>query len=192
MSIPPSDATQILRAWRAGDKQAPERLIPLVYDDLRARAANYLRRERADHTLQPTALLHEAYLQLVDQDGAEWQDRAHFCTVAASLMRRILVQHARDRNRLKRGGKWKKVYLDETRELSQSLAPDVLAIDSVLERFGLSYPRESTVVEMKFFGGMTVSEISAMLNVSEKTVQRDWSFAKAWLARELMAEEIHA
>ncbi|HJU09541.1 MAG TPA: sigma-70 family RNA polymerase sigma factor [Candidatus Binataceae bacterium] len=177
--------TRLLHAWREGDESAPEQLIPLVYDELRLLASRYLRRERSGHTLQATALVHEAYLQLVDQTRVTWKDRAHFAGVAARLMRRILVDHARNGNRQKRGGQWEKVYLDETRELSGETAPDLVAVDEVLQEFARSYPREGSVVEMKFFAGMEAKEIAQALNVSLRTVMRDWSFAKAWLSREL-------
>jgi RNA polymerase sigma factor (TIGR02999 family) len=180
-----NDATEILKQWSAGDTDAPARLMPLVYRELRQRAAEYLRRERSDHTLQPTALVHEAYLKLVDQTRANWKTRAHFCSVAAQLMRRILVQHARERNRQKRGGRWEKLYLDETRALAQDRAPDLVALDDALNNLARTYPRESEVVELKFFGGLGVNEIAEVLNVSSKTVLRDWKFAKLWLSREL-------
>jgi RNA polymerase sigma factor (TIGR02999 family) len=180
-----TEATQILERWSESDKDAPARLIPIVYEELRRRAAEYLRHERPDHTLQATALVHEAYLKLVDQHRANWKDRAHFCAVAASLMRRVLVQHARDHNRQKRGGKWQKVYLDETRELGQENTTDLLALDDALQSFVAAYPRESKVVELKFFGGMETREIAEVLKVSEKTILRDWNFAKVWLCREL-------
>jgi RNA polymerase sigma factor (TIGR02999 family) len=180
-----NDATEILKQWSAGDTDAPARLMPLVYRELRQRAAEYLRRERSDHTLQPTALVHEAYLKLVDQTRANWKNRAHFCSVAAQLMRRILVQHARERNRQKRGGRWEKLYLDETRALAQDRAPDLVALDDALNNLARTYPRESEVVELKFFGGLGVNEIAEVLNVSSKTVLRDWKFAKLWLSREL-------
>jgi RNA polymerase sigma-70 factor, ECF subfamily len=188
MEVPPngtSDVAQILQRWSEGDREAPPRLMPLVYEELQARAAECLRPECPDHTLQPSVLVHQAYLKLADQNRATWKNRAHFRTVAASLMRRILVQHAREHNSQKRGGKWEKANLDETGELGAESMPGILVLDEVLERFGLSYPRESTVAEMKFFGGMETKEIAEMLNVSEKTVLRDWSFAKAWLSREL-------
>lgn len=189
MSIAPSaDVTQILHDWSNGDGDAPARLMPLVYDELRRRAADYLRRERSDHTLQPTALVHEAYLNLVDQHRATWKNRAQFCSVAARLMRRILVQHARARNRQKRGGQWEKIYLDQTRELGTHRPPDLVALDDALESFAATYPRESEVVELKFFGGLNADEIATALNVSSKTVLRDWSFAKLWLSRELAAD----
>ena len=180
-----NDATKILKQWSAGDPGAPARLMPLVYKELRQRAAEYLRRERSDHTLQPTALVHEAYLKLVDQTHANWKNRAHFCSVAAQLMRRILVQHARGRNRQKRGGQWAKLCLDETRELAQERAPDLVALDDALNNLARTYPRESEVVELKFFGGLNADEIAEVLNVSAKTVLRDWKFAKLWLSREL-------
>ena len=179
------EVTRLLHAWGEGDETAPEQLIPLVYDELRVLASRYLRRERADHTLQATALVHEAYLQMVDQTRATWKDRAHFSGVAARLMRRILVDHARTCNRQKRGGGWEKVYLDETRELGSDTSPDLVAVDEVLREFARSYPREGSVVEMKFFAGMEAKEIAHALNISLRTVMRDWSFAKAWLSREL-------
>jgi len=189
LSIPPQqDVTQILKEWSAGDADAVARLIPLVYQELRQRAADHLRRERTDHTLQATALVHEAYLKLVDQKHATWKNRAHFCSVAAQLMRRILIQHARERNREKRGGKWEKLCLDETRELGWERAPDLVALDDALKNFAATYPREGEVVELKFFGGLGASEIAEVLNVSAKTVLRDWKFAKLWLARELAEE----
>ncbi|HEU0210151.1 MAG TPA: sigma-70 family RNA polymerase sigma factor [Candidatus Udaeobacter sp.] len=181
------EVTQILRSWSAGDSDAAARLMPLVYEDLRRRAEGYLRRERPDHTLQPTALVHEAYLQLVNQDHASWKDRAHFSSVAAHLMRRILVQHARMHNAQKRGGKLEKLYLDETRELSQECQPDLVALDDALQSFASTYPREAMVVELKFFGGLEANEIAQVLDVSEKTVLRDWNFAKLWLRRALSA-----
>lgn len=159
--------------------------MPLVYEELRWRAAEYLRHERPDHTLQATALVHEAYLKLVDQSRATWKSRAHFCTVAAGLMRRILVQHAREHNREKRGGKLEKLYLDETRELSCKRQPELVALDDALRGFAATYPREGMVVELKFFGGLEANEIAEVLDVSQKTVLRDWNFAKLWLRREL-------
>lgn len=166
--------------------------MPLVYEELRQQAAAYLRRERPDHTLQATALVHEAYLKLVDQSRANWKDRAHFCSVAASLMRRILVQHAREHNRAKRGGKWEKIYLDETKELGQERPPDLVELDDALQSFTTTYPREGMVVELKFFGGLEANEIAEVLDVSSKTVLRDWNFAKLWLRRELIGSAAHA
>lgn len=178
------EATQI-RAQSNRDKDASARLMPLVYDELRRRAADYLRRERPDHTLQATALVHEAFLKLVDQSRVDWKSRAHFCGVAAQLMRRVLMEHARGHHAEKRGGNLEKVYLDETRELAQERAPDLIALDDALRSFSATYPREGGVVEMKFFGGLDASEIAEVLEVSEKTVLRDWNFAKLGLRRRL-------
>jgi len=180
-----SNVTQILRDWNEGDADAPARLMPLVYEELRRRAADCLRRERRDHTLQPTALVHEAYVKLVGQNRAQWKDRAHFCSVAAQLMRRILVKYAEAHNADKRGGQLRKIYLDETRELARERAPDLLALDDALKSLAVSHPRESEIVELKFFGGLNAKEIGELLNVSTKTVLRDWQFAKAWLNRQL-------
>ena len=187
-----TDATQILQEWAEGDENAAARLMPIVYEELRRRAAGYLRHERADHTLQATALVHEAYLKLVDQSRATWKNQAHFCTVAAQLMRRILLLHARVHNTEKRGGKLQKIYLDETKELSQGSAPDLVALDGALQSFAVYFPRESKVVELKFFGGMETREIAEVLSVSDKTVLRDWNFAKVWLCRELSHQNAHA
>jgi RNA polymerase sigma factor (TIGR02999 family) len=186
-----SEVTQILREWSKGDTEAPARLIPLVYEELRRRAAYCLRRERKDHTLQPTALVHEAYVKLVGQNRAQWKNRAHFCSVAAQLMRRILVKHAEAHNADKRGGQMRKIYLDETRELVQERAPDLLALDDALKNLAASHPRESEIVELKFFGGLDAREIGEVLNVSTKTVLRDWQFAKAWLNRQLARERLY-
>jgi RNA polymerase sigma-70 factor, ECF subfamily len=142
--------------------------------------------------LQATALVHEAYLKLVDQNRATWKNRAHFCTVAAQLMRRILVLHARAHNTEKRGGKLQKVYLEETRELAQEHPSDLVELDEALQSFAAGFPRESQVVELKFFGGMNAREIAEVLGVSEKTVLRDWDFAKVWLCRELTQQKAHA
>ena len=177
--------TQILQGWNEGDKDAPARLMPLVYEELRRRAAHCLRQERPDHTLQATALVHETYLQLVGQHDANWKNRAHFCSIAAHLMRRILVKHAQAHNADKRGGRMQKLYLDETRELAAESPPDLVAVDDALKRFARSHRRESEVVELKFFGGLEAKEIAEVLHVSTKTVLRDWQFAKAWLSREL-------
>jgi RNA polymerase sigma-70 factor, ECF subfamily len=182
-----TDATQILKEWNEGDKDAPARLMPLVYEELRRLGATYLRNERPDHTLGATALVHEAYLRLVDQNAITWENSIHFRAVAARAMRQVLVEHARARNTEKRGGKLQKIYLDETKELSQDRDPDLVELDDVLQNFSGTYPRESEVVELKFFGGLKESEIAAVLKVSIKTVSRDWTFAKLWLCHELTA-----
>jgi len=180
-----TDATQILKEWSEGDKDAPARLMPLIYEELRRRAAEYLRHERPDHTLQATALVHETYLKLIDQNRVDWKTRAHFCGVAAQLMRRVLLEHARGHNAEKRGGKLEKLHLEETRELSDERVPDLVALDDALKSFTSTYPREGEVVELKFFGGLKANEIAEVLDVSQKTVLRDWNFAKLWLRREL-------
>ena len=183
----PPDVTRILREWSGGDETASEQLIPLVYEELRRLARDYLRRERVDHTLQPTALVHEAYLRLVDDKRVTWQDRTHFYGIAARLMRRILVDHARSRNAQKRGGLERKVTLDEATDHAPAGTPDLVALDDALHHLAESYPRQSRVVELKFFGGLEAAQIAELLQVSEKTVLRDWSFAKLWLCRELNA-----
>lgn len=181
----PQDVTQILKRWQQGDADAPEKLMPLVYEELRRLARSYLARERADHTLQATALVHEAYLRMVDDKSVTWKDRAHFYGIAARLMRRILVDHARAHNAAKRGGLEQKVTLDEARDLPTKEAVELVALDGALESFAQTYPRKSEVVELKFFCGLDMKEISKVLEVSEKTVLRDWNFAKLWLCREL-------
>ena len=180
-----TDVTQILLDWRGGDSEAAARLMPIVYDELRRLARQYLRRERVDHTLQPTALVHEAYLRLVDERSVSSQGRAHFHGIAAKVMRRILVDHARARNAAKRGGLAEKVPLDEARDLPPEVTNDLAALDDALEDLAKSYPRKSEVVELKFFGGLEANEIAEVLQVSPKTVLRDWQFAKLWLCREL-------
>jgi RNA polymerase sigma factor (TIGR02999 family) len=181
------DVTEILKAWGEGSEEASARLMPLVYEELRRLARDYLRRERADHTLQATALVHEAYLRMVDEKNVTWQDRAHFYGVAARLMRRSLVDHARAHNAAKRGGLEAKLSLEEARDISTGGAPDLVALDGALDDFAQTYPRKSEVVELKFFGGLEANEIAEVLRVSTKTVLRDWQFAKLWLCRELSA-----
>ena len=180
-----ADVTQLLISWREGDPEAPDKLMPLVYEELRRRAREYLRRERGDHTLQATALVHEAYLRMVDDTSVTWEGRAHFYGIAARVMRRILVDHARAHNTQKRGGLAPKFTLDEARALPCEETTDILALDGVLQDFAKTYPRKSEVVELKFFGGLETKEISAVLRISEKTVLRDWNFAKLWLCRAL-------
>jgi RNA polymerase sigma factor (TIGR02999 family) len=179
------EITCILKSWKAGDAEAAARLMPLVYEELRRLARNYLARERGDHTLQATALVHEAYLRLADDADMTWKDRAHFYGVAARLMRQILVDHARAHYATKRGGLQTKLTLDEARELPGENALEIVALDSALQNFAQSYPRKCQVVELKFFGGLEAKEIAEVLQVSEKTILRDWNFAKLWLCREL-------
>jgi RNA polymerase sigma factor (TIGR02999 family) len=179
------DVTQILQDWSKGDGTAPEKLMPLVYEELRRLARNYLARERADHTLQATALVHEAYLKLADETRLTWKDRVHFYGIAARLMRHILVDHARAHNAAKRGGLEQKLSLDEAHGLPTKTDVDLVELNNALENFAHDYPRKGEVVELKFFGGLDAKEISEVLHVSEKTVLRDWNFAKLWLCRAL-------
>lgn len=177
----PSEVTRLLKDWSGGDSAALDQLIPIVHDELRAVAARYLRRERQDHTLQPTALVNEAYLRLIDQKQVQWQNRAHFVGVAAQMMRRILVDHARNHNRAKRGGGARKVPLDEVAVLSEERADDLVRLDEALTALAAFDDRKSRVVEMRYFGGLSVKETAEVLQVSEMTVARDWKLAKAWL-----------
>jgi RNA polymerase sigma factor (TIGR02999 family) len=182
---PTQEITQILKQWNAGEVDAAAKLMPLVYEELRSLARNYLAQERGDHTLQPTALVHEAYLRIADDAEMTWQDRAHFYGVAARLMRQILVDHARAHSAAKRGGFQTKLVLEEAREVAGQKPVEIVALDGALQSFAETYPRKSQVVELKFFGGLDAREIAEVLQVSEKTVLRDWSFAKLWLCREL-------
>jgi RNA polymerase sigma factor (TIGR02999 family) len=186
--LSPPDVTEILQDVRSGDKDASARLMPLVYDELRRLADHYLRQERPDHTLQPTALVHEAYLKLVDQTRVDWQNRAHFFGVAAQLMRRILVDHARRHRASKRGGFQQKMTLDEAVDYSQSLDVNLVALDDALNTLSHLDTRQSRIVELRFFGGLSIEETAEALNVSPATVKVDWSMAKAWLRREISGE----
>ncbi|HEX3084924.1 MAG TPA: sigma-70 family RNA polymerase sigma factor [Pyrinomonadaceae bacterium] len=179
------EVTQILQEWNDGSTEAPERLMSLVYAELRRLARSYLRREREAHTLEPTALVHEAYLRLVDQTQVTWENRAHFFGIAAQLMRRILVDHARAHVAEKRGGPGVKIQLDEAHFMPEEKGDDLLALDEVLERLAETDPRMSRVVELRFFGGLSEPEAAEVLGVSERTVRRDWQMAKLWLYREL-------
>ena len=181
MRTPDQNVTELLRAWSGGDADARDRLLPLVYDELRRRAAAYLRRERRGGTLQPTALVHEAYLRLVDQRRAAWQNRAQFLGVAAEMMRRILVDRARARRAAKRSGKWARVTLDPALALSNPLDVRVLDLDHALRRLAALDPRKSRVAELRFFGGLSLQETGEVLDISLGTVERDWQVARAWL-----------
>lgn len=183
--IPLHDVTQLLQDWGDGDPDAPEKLMPLVYEELRRLARNYLAAQRRDHTLQATALVHEAYLRMVDTKKSNWRNRLHFYRVAARAMRQILIDHARAHNAAKRGGLHQKLSLEEAGALATRNAVELVALNSALENLTESHPRESEVVELKFFGGLNTKEISELLQVSEKTVLRDWNFAKLWLCRRL-------
>ena len=189
-TTPPTHAvTRLLLAWRDGDTAASEQLMALVYNDLRQVARGYLQRERADHTLQPTALVHEAYLRLVDDSQIQWQSRAHFYGVAARVMRRVLVDHARRQAAAKRGGDLARdIPLQDADTIAapdQGDRVDLLALDDALDSLGRTYPRQSEVVELRYFGGLSPREIGEVLQVTERTVSRDWEFARAWLRRAL-------
>ena len=186
MSSPSSqDVTQLLRAWSAGDQQALEKLTPLVYEELHRRARHYVARERPGHTIQTTALINEVYLRLVDFRGVTWQDRAHFLAVCARMMRRILTDFARARHFQKRGGSAQQISFDEQVVVSAEPSADLVALNAALNGLAGVDERKCQVVELRFFGGLTVEEIAAVLKVSPVTVKRDWKVAKAWLLREL-------
>jgi RNA polymerase sigma factor (TIGR02999 family) len=178
------DVTGLLRAWGNGDRGALERLTPIVYEELRRLARRYLRGERAGHSLQATALVNEAYVRLVDYKRMQWQNRAHFFAVSAQLMRRILVEHAR-RHNLKRGGAVQHISLEDAAEVGQGRPTDLVALDDAMNALGRFDARKVQVVEMRFFGGLSVEETAEVLKVSPVTVMRDWNTAKAWLHREL-------
>lgn len=184
----PHEVTQLLIDWSQGDRAALDRLMPLVYDELRRLAHHYMSRERPGHTLQTTALVNEVYLRLVDQKSVSWQNRAHFFGIAARLMRQILVDHARKNGYAKRGGGARKVTLEESAVLSPEQAADLVALDEALESLAATDPRKCQVVELRYFGGLKVDEIAEVLKVSPVTVMRDWSMAKAWLLREISHE----
>lgn len=182
-----NDVTDLLQRWRAGDEGALDRMIPLVYDELRTIAARLMRQERADHTLQATALVHEAYARLVGA-AIPWKDRAHFFSLAARQMRRILVDHAKARGRDKRGGERRQVTLEEAAIMQPDPPSGIVELDEALTRLGEQDPRRARTIELHFFAGLTIDEISAALEVSTATVSRDLKFAKAWLYRELAAD----
>ena len=180
-----ADVTQLLQQWSDGQEQALDRLLPQIHAELRQLAASYLRRERADHTLQPTALVNEAFLKLVDQRAARWQNRAHFFGIAAQAMRRILVDHARAHAASKRGGAMRKVPLDDASLTGPGPDVDLLALDEALTRLAALDPQQSRVVELRFFGGLTMEETAEVMHISPATVGREWRMAKAWLSAEL-------
>ncbi len=184
-----SEVTRLLQAWRAGDDGALEQLMPLVYDELHRLARRYMAAEQSGHTLQTTALVHEVYLRLVDAKSIDWQNRSHFYAICARLMRRILVDFARSRNYQKREGKFAHIQLEEAATVSAVVGSELLAVDEALKQLAVVDTRKGQIVEMRFFGGLTVEEIAAALEVSSETVMRDWKLAKAWLLRELSHEE---
>jgi RNA polymerase sigma-70 factor, ECF subfamily len=181
----PQSVTQLLKAWGNGEQQALDRLMSVVYAELHRLARCYMRRERSGHTLQPTALVHEAYERLVDLKNVSWQNRAHFFGVSAQLMRRILVDYARSRRYTKREGQWRQVPLNEAVALFRDQQTDIVALDDALRALADIDPRKSRVVEMRFFGGLSVKEVAEVLNISTESVLRDWRLAKVWLLREL-------
>ncbi|MCA1618683.1 MAG: sigma-70 family RNA polymerase sigma factor [Acidobacteria bacterium] len=183
------EVTQILHDWSGGDRRAPERLMPFVYDELRRLARAFLSRERDGHTLQPTALVHEAYVRLIDQTRVDWQNRAHFYGVASRMMRRVLIDHARAHVTDKRGGGAVRLSLEDVRLPARQRAASLVALDEALGRLAEMDERKSRVVEMRFFGGMSDEEIAEVLGVTTRTVLRDWKKARLWLYRELSSHQ---
>jgi len=177
--------TGLLLAWSRGEQAALEKLVPLVYAELRRIAHRYMNRERRGHTLQTTELVNEAYLRLIDASQVRWKDRAHFLAISAQLMRRILVDFARSRQYLKRGGGAHRTWFDESKLQSPLPSPDLVALDDAMEALAVKDARKSRVVELRFFGGLSVEETAEVLKVSPDTVHRDWRLAKAWLTREM-------
>lgn len=188
MTPTPKSITELLIEWREGDESALDRLIPLVYEELRRLARYYMRRERPGHTLQTGALVNEAYLRLVEHKGMRWQNRSHFYAVAAQAMRRILVDHARSRRYVKRGGGTQIVELDEAASVVQKQAANLVALDDALRDLSTIDSRKSQIVEMRYFGGMSVDETAVVLGISAVTVMREWNSAKAWLLRAIGTE----
>ena len=183
------EVTQLVKDWSGGDEGALGKLIPLVQPELHRLAHHYMSRERTGHTLQTTALLNEAYLQLVDDPKRNWQNRTHFMAAAAQLMRRIIVDYARERRSLKRGGGALKVSLDEAALVTEKQSEELVALDEALERLGVQDPRKSQIVELRYFGGLSVEETAEFLKLSHRTVKREWRMAKAWLYRALSGQE---
>jgi RNA polymerase sigma-70 factor (ECF subfamily) len=184
----PHKVTELLIAWGNANQDALEQLFPLVYEELRRLAHRYMRRESPGHSLQTTAVVHEAYLRLIDQKHVQWQNRAHFFAIAAQMMRRILITHAQSHAYAKRGGGALKVSLDEAAVLSRERAGELIALDEALKGLTAIDPRRSQVVELRFFGGLSNEEIAEVLKISPNTVTRDWNVAKAWLYREMSKE----
>jgi RNA polymerase sigma-70 factor (ECF subfamily) len=183
--LKPKEISQLLVEWSNGDKPALDKLVPLVHEELRKLAHHYMNQERSDHTLQTTALVNEVYLRLVDRQNARWENRAHFFGIAAQSMRQILVEYARQRGAAKRGGNAQRVELDEAALVSKETDMDLVALDEALKELAAFDERKSRVVELRFFGGMSVEETAEALGVHVNTVVRDWDVAKAWLRRQL-------
>jgi RNA polymerase sigma factor (TIGR02999 family) len=184
-SAPPSELTQLLVNWRNGDQAALNKLLQLVYQELRRIARRYMRGERVGHTLESAALVNEAYLRLIDIKKIDWQNRAHFFAMSARLMRRILVDHARSRNYAKRDGALQRLSLSEADQLAGERDVDLVALDDALKSLAEMSEQQSRIVELRFFGGLTIEETAEVLGVSHATVERDWAVARAWLRREL-------
>jgi RNA polymerase sigma factor (TIGR02999 family) len=182
------EITRLLQAWGSGDESALDRLMPLVYNELHRLAHRYMAAEQPGQTLQTTAVVHEVYLRLIDANNIDWHDRAHFYAICARLMRRILIDFARSRNYQKRGGQFPHIELEEAATVSAVVGSELLAVDEALKQLAKLDQRKSEVVELRFFGGLTVEEVAAALKVSPETVLRDWKLAKAWLLRELSHE----
>lgn len=182
---PSHEITQLLAEWSNGNASALEKLTPLVYRDLHRLAQGYLRQERDGHTLQSTALVHEAYLRLVDQRGTKWQNRAHFFGVSAQLIRRILVDYARAHKAGKRGGTAPKLAIEEAGQIAQPQDVDLVALDDALNELAVIDPQQARIVELRYFAGLTIEETSEVIHISPATIKRDWVVAKAWLKREL-------
>ncbi len=180
-----ADATQILLALNAGDPSASGKLFAVVYEELHRLALSHMSRQRPDHTLQPTALVHEVFLRLVDQTKTDWKDRSHFTAVAATAMRQILIKHARSKNRAKRGGGWQQVTLDVAVAPRAAQTLDLIALDDALNKLAQLSERQCRIVELRFFGGLTIAEAAEALDVGTTTVEDDWHVARAWLAAEL-------
>ena len=189
-SSPQRQVTQLLCDWRGGDRTALEKLIPLVQPELQRLAHRYMSRERPGHTLQTTALLDDAYLQLADKTHPQWQNRAHFFAIAAQLMRRIMIDHARQRQASKRGGGAIRVTLDEAAAVTQTRADELLALDEAMEKLATFDRRKAQVVEMRYFGGLTMEEIADVLKIHVNTAKRDWAVARAWLLAALSGEDM--
>lgn len=185
MSIPDGQVTLLLKAMNQGDKSAADQLLPLVYAELHRLAAGYMRRERRDHTLQPTALINQAYLRIAQQDHMEWQNHAHFIGFAANVMRRVLVDHAREHHAAMRGGKRVRVDLDEGIAVSKEPSTEILILEQALTRLEKLNPRQAKVVEMRYFGGMSVEEVASVLGIAPRSVKRDWALARLWLFEEI-------
>ena len=185
MTTRAEETTEILKCVAEGKEKAADRLMPLVYDDFRRLANSYLQQEPVGHTLHPTALVHEAYLKLINHKNVDWRGRTHFFAVGAQAMRRILVDHARGKNRIKRGGDRRRISLDEQLTVSPNRDEDVLDLDEALKKMAEKHGRAAEIVELRFFGGLTVAEAAEVVGVSERTARNDWEFARAWLRREL-------